>query len=325
MNGPTAISHRRRSITNAIHDRRHHSIGGIGMRLFGKGTFALSWIGGFLFGAVLGGQALTGLMADPTPAKNAVLPFPMTDRIGGNIWLQTSAEYRACCLGVYKCAEDRLEVILKEAKSQPKRPAIVMDLDETVFDNSSFETFLYKSGKEYDPALWDVYEEKYAKDVTLIPGAKKLIEFAEARGVTVVYISNRSERFRKSTVEVLDHNKISIVNIDRRLLLKDKNGSDDKSSRRDLATGQYKVLLYFGDNLRDFSEAFKARKIANGANPEQYLDGINERQAMVDVGACHWGVDWFVIPNPVYGEWEKLIGSDPMAIMHPTSMKSSSD
>ncbi len=39
----------------------------------------------------------------------------------------------------------------------------------------------------------------FPQDVTLIPGAKEFIEKARRLGVTVVFISNRMEPFRKST------------------------------------------------------------------------------------------------------------------------------
>jgi predicted secreted acid phosphatase len=79
--------------------------------------------------------------------------------------------------------------------------------------------------------------------------------------------------------------------------------------------------MYFGDSLRDFSESFAAPRLPADAGPESYLKAIARRAAQVDDASCHWGVDWFVLPNPVYGEWEKLIGRSPHAVLRPTSMK----
>jgi acid phosphatase len=99
----------------------------------------------FLVGWLLGHGRWTSLQADPAPQKKVdSLPFSMPARLGGNIYLQTSAEYRACCRGIYKCAELRLEAALK-ADPKTAKPAVVMDLDETVIDNSAFQTFLYKN------------------------------------------------------------------------------------------------------------------------------------------------------------------------------------
>jgi acid phosphatase len=84
---------------------------------------------------------------------------------------------------------------------------------------------------------------------------------------------------------------------------------------------QYNVLLTFGDNLRDFSETFAATKLTENDGADAYNRTIESRLQQVDDSACHWGVDWFVLPNPVYGEWDKLIGSEPVRRLRPSGMK----
>ncbi len=69
--------------------------------------------------------------------------------------------------------------------------------------------------------------------------------------------------------------------------------------------------MYFGDGLRDFSEAFKVV-------PGQTTVASRARQA--DEAAARWGNDWFVLPNPAYGEWERLLGDRPQALLRPTTM-----
>src|SRR5215475_10666247 len=75
-----------------------------------------------------------------------------------DLWMQTSAEYIACCLQTYHCAGDLIEQdarrIRAEEANQPvdKRGlplAVIMDLDETVLDNGTFQTYLYDSGQDY--------------------------------------------------------------------------------------------------------------------------------------------------------------------------------
>jgi len=292
------------------------------MRRVSECTLMFACAACLIVGWLLGNLAPLGVLADETPAKKAeTLAFPMASRVGSNIYLQTSAEYRACCTGIYKAAELRLESMLAAPSAKWARPAVVMDMDETVFDNSAFQTFLYRNNLEYTDPLWADYEENYPQDVTLIPGAKRFIEKAESLGVTVVYISNRSELFKKSTQTALEKNGINTDKLSTRIFLKPKDGTSDKSARREAASARYNVLLYFGDNLRDFSEGFVADKLSKDATPEDCLAAIRKRSALVDDAFCHWGVDWFVLPNPVYGEWDKLIGPDPKAIMHPTSMQ----
>jgi 5'-nucleotidase (lipoprotein e(P4) family) len=292
------------------------------MRRINQRTLVYACSACMFVGWLLGNLAPTGILADETPAKKVeATVFPMASRVGSNIYLQTSAEYRACCSGIYKSAELRLATVLEKVCAKMANPAIVMDMDETVFDNSAFQTFLYKNNLEYTDPLWDDYEENYPQDVTLIPGAMRFIEKAEAWGVTVVFISNRSEQFKKSTEAALEKNGINTCKLSSRLFLRAKGGTKDKSARRDAVAAKYNVLMYFGDNLRDFSEIFLASGLPNNPAPEDCLAAIRQRAALADDALCYWGVDWFVLPNPVYGEWEKLIGPDPKAIMHPTSMK----
>jgi 5'-nucleotidase (lipoprotein e(P4) family) len=238
----------------------------------------------------------------------------------GNVYLQTSAEYRACCHGIFAAAGYRLEELLEEADPTPLRPAVVMDLDMTVLDVSSFQTFLYVNDLKYTPELWVEYEMGGVGEVALVPGAKAFIERVEGLGVAVVYLSNRNESTQERTIAALERLGLNTMGIPERIYLKPEGASSDKSPRRDAIAARYNVLMYLGDNLRDFSEVFKPAKLAEGAAADEYSRAIGERARSVDEAACHWGVDWFVLPNPVYGEWEKLITSDPAAILRPSGM-----
>lgn len=277
----------------------------------------------FLIGWFSGGNDLLHVSAQVAPANKVAAPtLTMPGRLGGNLYLQVSAEYRACCIQIYQLAGQRLESILESAKPKIRKPAIVMDLDETVVDNSAFQTFLYQNKLEYTDELWADYEENYPQDVTLIPGVKSFIKKAESLGVTVIYLSNRSEKFKTSTATALEKQGINVAGIEDRLYLKAKDStSSEKATRREAVAAKYNVLLFFGDNLRDFSESFAAKKLPANATSEDYLAAIKQRQTAADQASSHWGYDWFVLPNPVYGEWDKLIGPDPIAIMHPSSMK----
>jgi acid phosphatase len=247
-------------------------------------------------------------------------PFAMAHRLGCNLWVETSPEYRAICWQTYRLAGERLDALMR-CNPAPKRPAVVLDLDETVVDNSAFQTYLYNTGQEYSDALWEVYEERYPHDVRLVPGAIEFIRKAEAMGVTVLYISNRMDRLRTSTIAALSNLGINTQGIDARLGLKPTGASSDKTARRAAFTANYDVLLYIGDNLRDFSEIFIAPKLPADAAPTAFDQAIAARLKQVDDCASHWGVDWSVIPNPVYGEWDKILGPRPMERMRPTSMR----
>lgn len=233
---------------------------------------------------------------------------PQENRLLANMYMITSAEYRACCLQTYRFAEERLKEKLRNRANSALPPAVLIDLDETVFDNSGFQTVLYRDRLVYRDELWDPWERDFSQEVRLIPGAKQFIEKAEAAGVTVIYMSNRNVRTRDSTINAIKHNGLNIDNIHHRLEL--KSDSSDKTTRRARSAQKFDVLLTIGDNLRDFSEAFKV-----GPNTT-----IASRFKTVDEYAARWGDDWIILPNCSYGEWEKLLGQNPSQHFPPTAM-----
>ena len=248
--------------------------------------------------------------------------FPAGWQLGSVLYMQTAAEYHASCLQTYRCAAARLKELLRSSKSDHRKSAVVLDLDETVLDNSTFESFILQNNAVYNDSLWQRFEREHWDEVELLPGAQEFIELAERQGVTVVFISNRSETNRQFTVKALQNLGINCDKIDERLFLKKPEESSDKTPRRQAVNDQYRVLLYLGDNLRDFSETLAFPKLRT-ANNDSLLLAIQSRQAQVEAAHDHWGVDWFVFPNPAYGEWQKALGegNHMLGKLHPTAMK----
>jgi len=258
--------------------------------------------------------------AAATATDEPSCPYALGTR-SANVYVQTSAEYRACCRSIYAAAGYRLEEMLEDAEPGPVRPAVVMDIDETVLDNSSFQTFLYVNELEYTPELWSQFEQEGIDEVGMVPGASEFIGRAESLGVAVVYLSNRNERNLDRTVAALAGAGLDTTGIGERIYLKPEGASSDKSPRRDAVAARYNVLMYFGDNLRDFSDVFRPARPSADAPPEEYLAAIEARNRAVEDASCHWGVDWFVLPNPIYGEWEKLTPESPEAIFRHSAME----
>ena len=296
------------------------------MRIATRSRTVLACSACMLVGMLLGMEARVSLLADPAPQPlqapaKAEAPFPPIARLSSNIYMQNAAEYRAVCHCIYKGAALRLEADLANSKPKVAKPAIVMDLDETVFDNSAYQTFLLNNDLEYTEESWSEYEQNHPQEVTLVPGAKRFIERAEQLGVSFVYMSNSSVAAKASTSNALVLNGIDVTNIAVRLYLIPKGCTSDKAARRETVLAKFNVLMYFGDNLRDFSEFFRAAKLGKDATADDYLKAIRQRATQADDAICHWGIDWFALPNPVYGEWERLIGPNPKALLRPTTMK----
>jgi 5'-nucleotidase (lipoprotein e(P4) family) len=267
---------------------------------------------GFLAGNFVAGRPTN---AEDLPApRNVNLESPPHRSLDANLWMQISAEYRACCYQAYNLARRRMIEKLHDAPPHgwAKPPAVVLDLDETVLDNSRFQTRLIRNGLTFDEKTWDDWEKTGFAQVGLVPGAKGFIDEAKRLGVRLVYITNRKQKqdFRDGTLQALERLGIEIAGRD--LLCAEE--TSDKTARRAEAESRYTVLLYIGDNLRDLHEGdFRstldnARPGKGSDDPAKLREAIVKRAYAVDRCADLFGREWIILPNPAYGEWAKVLG-----------------
>lgn len=251
--------------------------------------------------------------APATPSATATVAAPTAavaadDNLNAVLWVQRSAEYRAAAETVYRAATDKLDAALKdprwdalvpEERATPATglpPAVVMDIDETVLDNSPYQARLVREGGEYNEATWDAWvREKRAKPV---PGVVEFARAAQARGVTVLYISNRAEHLIAPTLENLRAVGLPVKDDSVFLGLGtfvpdcEQEGSE-KLCRRQFAGRSYRVLMQFGDQLGDFAQIV-----------------VNTPEARDELQARHrgwFGERWWMLPNPTYGSWEPAV------------------
>jgi 5'-nucleotidase (lipoprotein e(P4) family) len=256
-----------------------------------------------------------------TTASTQAPVNPQEPKLWANLYVQTSAEYDALCLQTYGWATERLRARLAILREHAKPPAVVMDLDETVFDNSGFQAFMDRESKpdsEFGP-WWNRWEIVFADEPALVPGAKPFIDAAEALGVSVVYVSNRNDSALRPIIKALERLGLGLADIESRLMLLKDNVSD-KTERRRLAAERYEVLMWVGDNLRDFSEEFAAPSAYPNGDKDR-ARAIEDRKHKVRATASRWGNDWIILPNPVYGEWPKPLGPNPRAFLKKTALK----
>ncbi len=225
-----------------------------------------------------------------TEPKQESPPFRGLD---ANLYMQTSGEYRALCYQCFAIAKMQLDRKISESPNPSRPRAVVLDLDETVLDNSGFQTEQLRQGLAYDFKRWEQWEKNGADQVELIPGAKAFIEELKRLQIQAVYITNRNDDQKAQTMAALRRHGIDVPD-DLLLCANAKTGSN-KNSRRDLVRERYEVLLWIGDNLRDFDDVFRY-------NQETGIDG---RKKIVDDHESHFGTDWIMLPNPAYGEWTK--------------------
>ena len=243
--------------------------------------------------------------ASAPAAPDNTLDSSANDNLNAVLWVQRSEEYKAAAEQTYRAAADRLDSALKEAHwdalvpeergndATGLKPAVVLDLDETVLDNSPYQARLVRDGKEYDEVTWDQWvAEKKAKPV---PGVVDFARAANERGITLVYISNRAVHLKEATLANLRAVGLPVADDSVFLGLGTvvpgcEQAGSEKNCRRRLAGQQYRVLMQFGDQLGDFVEVTANTPDGRAALLQQYHDWFGER--------------WWMLPNPTYGGWE---------------------
>ncbi len=271
----------------------------------------------FLAAALLGGCATAPAprapaMAMAPAAAAAVSTAPAHDQLNALLWMQTSTEYRAVMRGIWRDAEAALLDALQDrawsalpdgermAGDVALPPAVIVDIDETVLDNSPYLARHVLAGKTgFEAAEWRAWVAERA--ARALPGAREFAELATAHGVTMIYISNRDQADLDATSENLAAQGLPLVDDSVLLLGAPTPGcvakGGDKGCRRRLIAKKYRVLQMFGDNLGDF------------------VDGVNvDREARERLLAPHaeWlGRRWFFLPNPSYGSWESALTRFP--------------
>lgn len=202
------------------------------------------------------------------------------------LYHQQAAEYEALCYQAYNLATLRLVDDLKD-QSINKRRAVVVDVDETVLDNSPYQAACILQNYNY-PEGWDEWCNKAI--ARSVPGALDFLKLAEGYGVAVFYVTNRKAHLRAATVKNLRELGFPLSE-ENRLMMREEGA--DKESRRDIIRERYHISLFIGDNLGDFASGF------NESDPDN-------RKAKTAEARASFGKQWIILPNPMYGDWESV-------------------
>ncbi len=216
------------------------------------------------------------------------------------LWYQQSAEMTASYLQSYQYARMLLDSKL-DTLSSNQPVGVVLDIDETVLDNSPNAVQLIRNDETYSFDKWKLWTDEARANP--LPGALDFIIYAKEQGVEVFYISNRKDIELEATLKNLKAHNFPNADAEHVLL---KSETSDKTARRAIVSGQVNVLLYLGDNLRDYSELFGNRGEGMGKNVV-----MENRKDIL--------ANFVIFPNPTYGEWEKSIYDNNMGM--PDSLK----
>ena len=269
-----------------------------------------------LLGLLVAGCANTAPRKADVPAEAPTLPAApvvtgpvANDNLNAVAWTQTAIERDLIYRQAWRDAQEQLararadrrwEALPEGTRKAPykgRQTAVIVDVDETVLDNSPYQARLVKQGTSFNEFTWAEWcrEERAAA----IPGALEFARHADTLGVTVFYLSNRASDLREPTLSNLRKlgfpvaaGKDVFLGLGTFVEGCEQDGSE-KGCRRQLIARDHRVLMQVGDQLGDFVDIEANTPAGRQAAVAPYLDWIGTR--------------WFVLPNPTYGSWEPAL------------------
>ena len=226
--------------------------------------------------------------------------------------MQTAAEYANTTRQIFRMASERLgparddreRSAIESVPGDPALPpAVIVDVDETILDNSPHAARLILAREGFDRERWNEWVTEASAPP--VPGAVGYLRAARAAGVRVIYLTNRHHELEAATrrnLAALGGPIDEQPGEDVVLTYRERpEWTGDKISRRLWVAERYRVLQLLGDDLNDFV-----------AVPPRAT--IEHRRRLSDRYRERWGDSWFQLPNPLYGSWEQAITPDGTSI-----------
>ena len=223
-------------------------------------------------------------VAAPAVDHMALLSAQGADAV---LWQSAAAETHRLYQQGYELARIRLAENMRRSDKRPA--AVIVDIDETVLDNSPYQVNAIRQGRTFDQAEWKVWTDKATAKAS--PGAIEFLKHAAQQGCEVFYISNRDIRERASTIKNLNDLGFPFADEGHLLLM---DGTSDKTERRARVASTHRIVLLVGDQLRDFDERFKDRSVDHG-------------KTLVNAMADTLRQYFIRLPNAMYGTYRDAI------------------
>jgi 5'-nucleotidase (lipoprotein e(P4) family) len=220
-------------------------------------------------------------------------------------WQVQSKEYEIITKGLYQAASERIA-----KKSPSDKPwVVVMDLDETVLDNSAYQVGLDLSNTQYTSATWDEWIK--SQKAGLVPGVDNFIQTVLSKGGKLVFITNRDKSLDAYTWANIQMLGLGVSEQNTCLMGRqesDVNATNaskyvnDKDLRREsISTGTaacfsetktlvpewqtpHAIVMQVGDNIED-------------------INAVSQENANINMLLQRFGADIVILPNPMYGSW----------------------
>jgi 5'-nucleotidase (lipoprotein e(P4) family) len=219
--------------------------------------------------------------ADGATAAGPTLPAEIK-------WIRHSAEFRAASLQAYALATARIERMVEEEDLAPGTWAVGLDGDETTWSNAAYEQERALLGLGYSWQSWRRWVQR--REATALPGVAAFLARVRELGGRAVIVTNRSATECPDTIA-----NVSALGLAVDLIMCKRGSQSEKearwglieSGRASTSLPAMRIVMYVGDNIQDFPDLTQAIRTEDDA-------------AFGDFG------DHFVmIPNPMYGSWER--------------------
>ena len=231
---------------------------------------------------------VAALAAAPAVAEDAAPSYTHGSiTTGHNLkWVRDSLEYATLTQQTYRVGGDAVRRATRKARR--KGPwVVVLDVDETVLDNSTYQLERAAYGVGFEPGSWYAWCERRAAPA--IPGVKGLLDDVRAGGGQIVFITNRDEVTRTATRENLqseglwaDGDVLCLADEENEAYTKVARRAEVRAGTGACSTGKpAEVVAYFGDTITDFPAADE--------EPVEW--------------SAQFGHRYFILPNPLYGGW----------------------
>jgi acid phosphatase len=247
------------------------------------------------------------------PAATPAASTATHENLNAVLWMQTALEFEAAAVQAYRLAILQLDAALADPRwtaaieqqgdASQLPAAVIVDVDETVLDNSYYQARLIRDNRVFANDTWDMWVAEGR--ATAVPGALDFSRAAAKKGVTVFYVTNRMAKLESATRQNLAALGFPLTEGVDTVLTRGERpewAASDKGPRRAVVASSYRILMLIGDDLGDF--------VVNAAGTPA------ERQSNTAPHSEWWGRRWIMIPNPTYGSWERAIvggAKDPVA------------
>lgn len=234
------------------------------------------------FACLLMGCASQGTAPVATSPHGGTSPATLPTAVH---WVVSAAEYESAMRQTFRYAAEKLEA--QTGWRAPGSWAVSLDADETILGNGQYEEERGASGTDFTSDGWAAWVKRH-KAVAL-PGAVAFLQRIHELGGKIVIVTNR----RQSLCDDTEAN-LRAVGLSYDLVLC-RTTTEEKEPRWSMVRAgtakegvpPLEIIMWLGDNIQDFP------------NLDQSLRGAPEEDF------APFGERYFVMPNPMYGSWEK--------------------